>query len=117
MNWGLLFAASALAMAADPAFDVASLKPSPPPEGDTININLGRVRNGEVTLANATLTDCVKFAWELAGDEQVDGPDWIKGRTALRFDVIAKAPAATPRDQLLLMLRTLLKERFHLEMH
>jgi uncharacterized protein (TIGR03435 family) len=117
MNWGLLFAASALAMAADPSFDVASLKPSPPPETDTININLGRIRNGEVTLGNATLTDCVKFAWELAGDEQVDGPDWIKGRGALRFDVIAKAAPSVPRDQLLLMLRTLLKERFHLEMH
>lgn len=99
-----------------PAFDVASLKPSPPPRGDTYNANLGSIRNGEVALTNATLVDCVKFAYGLVSDEQMDGPEWVKSKS-VRFDVLAKAPPTTPRDQLLLMLRSLLNERFHLAMH
>src|SRR5450432_350289 len=72
------------------SFDVASLKPSPPASGDTININLGGIRNGEVTLGNASLVDCVKFAYGLVSNEQVAGPDWIKSKM-VRFDVVAKS--------------------------
>ncbi|HLH44330.1 MAG TPA: hypothetical protein VKV74_15175 [Bryobacteraceae bacterium] len=39
-----------LAAYAQPAFEIATLKRSPPPEGDLININLGNVRNGKLTL-------------------------------------------------------------------
>ncbi|HLK63233.1 MAG TPA: TIGR03435 family protein [Bryobacteraceae bacterium] len=99
-----------------PVFDVASLKPSPPATGDTININLGSIRNGDVTLSNASLVDCIKFAYGLVSNEQVAGPDWTKSK-AVRFDILAKAAPSTPRELLLLMLRTLLNERFHLAMH
>src|SRR5262249_33251278 len=99
-----------------PTFDVASLKPSPPPRGDTYNANLGTIRGGEVTLTNATLVDCIKFAYGLVSDVQMDGPDWTKSKE-VRFDVVAKAAPNTPREQLLLMLGTLLDERFHLTMH
>lgn len=96
-------------------FDVASLKPSAPVI-DLYRANLGTIAHGEVTLTNATLVDCIKFAYGLASDDQMDGPDWTKSK-AVRFDVLGKAPAATPRAQLLLMLRTLLADRFHLVMH
>jgi uncharacterized protein (TIGR03435 family) len=108
--------AQSRAGAAAPSFDVASLKPSPPPPGNTYNANLGSIRNGEVALTNATLVDCIKFAYGLVSDEQMAGPDWVKSKS-FRFDVLAKAPPATSRDQLLLMLRALLTERFHLAMH
>jgi uncharacterized protein (TIGR03435 family) len=106
------------AWAADgPVFDVASLKPSATiPPGQTYNANLGTARLGEVTLTNATLVDCIKFAYGLASDEQISGPEWAKSKE-VRFDVVAKAPPQTSRDQLLLMLRNLLAERFHLAMH
>lgn len=116
MNTPLVRAQSQGGAQAAPSFDVASLKPSPPPPGDTYNANLGSIRNGEVALTNATLVDCIKFAYGLVSDEQTAGPDWVKSR-AVRFDVLAKAPPSTPREQLLLMLRTLLSERFHLAMH
>jgi uncharacterized protein (TIGR03435 family) len=96
-------------------FDVASLKPSAPVI-DLYRANLGTIAHGEVTLTNATLVDCIKFAYGLASDDQMDGPDWTKSK-AVRFDVLGKAPPATPRAQLLAMLRTLLNERFHLAMH
>ncbi len=109
----ILFAAVAFAQ---PSFDVASLKPSPPPTGELYVANLGTARNGEVAVTNGTLADCVKFAYGLVGDEQLAGPDWIKSKE-VRFDLLGKAPRDTPRDQLLLMLRTLLTERFHLAFH
>ena len=37
-----------------PGFEVATLKRSPPPEGDLIDINLGTFRPGRRTLTNVT---------------------------------------------------------------
>ena len=94
-----------------PRFEVATLKVSPPPEGDRIDINLGTFRNGRLTLTNVTLNDLIKFAYELAADEQLVGPDWNR---SVRFDVVALAAPGTPPDQLHLMTRELLADRLHL---
>src|ERR1039458_7462719 len=99
-----------------PAFDVASLKPSPPFTGDLININLGTARHGMLTLSNACLADCLRYAYSITNNEQIAGPDWIKFKD-VRFDVEAKAPPSTPLPQLREMLQTLLMERFKLEYH
>jgi uncharacterized protein (TIGR03435 family) len=103
-------------LASAQSFDVATLKLSPPLTGNAININIGAARNGRVTLANATLGDCLKFAYELVSDAQLSGPDWISS-SDIRFDIDGRAHADTPRDQLLLMLRTLLAERLKLVVH
>jgi uncharacterized protein (TIGR03435 family) len=101
-----------------PAFDVASVKPSPPaPAGENININLGTARHGEVSLGNANLNECIRFAYGFVSQDQVAGPDWINDRET-RFDILGKAPATdTSREQLLQMLRSLLDERFRLKFH
>jgi uncharacterized protein (TIGR03435 family) len=99
-----------------PAFDVASVKPSPPPPGDLININLGTESHGEVTLGNTTLSECIRFAYGLSSEDQISGPEWIRDRH-IRFDIIAKAPPATPHDQILLMMQELLQDRFGLAIH
>src|SRR5579864_2253090 len=111
-----ILAPAALRGQASPAFEVATLKQSPPPPGDAININLGAVRNGTLTLANASLSDCLRFAYGLVSDAQLAGPDWLKSK-AVRFDIVAKAPPDTPRDQFPLMLRPLLAERLKLAFH
>ena len=97
-------------------FEVATVRRSPPPEGATININVGTVRNGKVTFANASLSDCLKFAYGIVSDDQIAGPDWIKSR-AVRFDIVAQALPDTPRDQLALMLQPLLSDRLKLQLH
>lgn len=110
----LLFASAAFAQ---PAFDVASVKPSAPvPPGESYRANLGSATNGRVQVTNGTLADCIKFAYGLVSDDQLAGPEWIKSR-GFRYDIDGRAAASTPRAQLLLMLRTLLAERFHLAMH
>lgn len=100
-----------------PEFAVATVKPSPPPQGDLIFINgLGTFRNGKLTFTNASLSDLLKFAYNITSDSQLSGPDWIKSKD-VRFDVVALAPADTPREQLALMLQTLLADRLQLTLH
>src|ERR1039457_1338008 len=98
------------------AFDVASLKPSPPAAGDLIYINLGTARHGMLTLSNTCLADCLRYAYSITNNEQIAGPDWIKFKD-VRFDIEAKAPPDTPLPRLREMLQTLLAERFKLEYH
>jgi uncharacterized protein (TIGR03435 family) len=99
--------AGVLALAQAPAvpeFEVATVKSSPPPAGDLININIGGFRNGKLTFANASLSDCLKFAWG------------IKSR-AVRFDIVAQTAPGTPREQLEIMLQVLLADRLKLALH
>jgi uncharacterized protein (TIGR03435 family) len=115
MLFGLVAASSVLAQ--PPAFDVASLKPSAVvPIGQNIAINLGATHHNELVLANTTLCEMLRFAYQLVSDDQVAGPDWIKDRE-VRFDVVAKGPVGARREQLLEMLQTLLDERFKINKH
>ena len=105
----------AAALAQTTTFDVASVKPSPP-SGDLININLGTLTHGVVTLTNTTLSECVQYAYGLVSEDQIGGPDWIRDRR-LRVDITAKTSPDTPLDQVLLMTQALLAQRFHMELH
>jgi uncharacterized protein (TIGR03435 family) len=96
-----------------PVFEVATVKSSPPHTGDSINIDLGTVRNGRLTLTNASLSDCIRFAYGLVSDEQIAGPDWVKSKE-VRFDIVGQAQLDIPRDQFPLMLQPLLAERLKL---
>ena len=97
-------------------FEIATLRMSPPPSGDSININLGQIRNGKLTLSNANLSDCIKLAYNLVSDDQLIGPDWMRDKS-VRFDVVAQAPPDASREQVLLMLQSLLADRLKLKLH
>jgi len=98
-----------------PAFDVASLKPAPPPSG-RITVDLGNSSHGRLTLTNVTLSECLRFAFKIYTDDQIAGPDWIKDHRIL-FNIVAQAPPDTSRDKLRQMALTLLTERFQLTLH
>jgi uncharacterized protein (TIGR03435 family) len=98
-----------------PTFDVASVHAVPNAPGD-YRANLGTATHGEVTLTNATLSQCLRYAFGINNDDQISGPDWIKSRE-FRYDIVAKAPPETPIAQLLLMLQGLLTEHFTLAIH
>jgi uncharacterized protein (TIGR03435 family) len=114
----LILIASRLAgqTAATREFDVATVKSSPPPTGDLININLGTLRNGRLTFTNASLSDCLKYAYDIVSDEQIAGPDWIKSKS-VRFDIVAQVPPDTPLPQVRVMLRSLLSDRLKVALH
>jgi uncharacterized protein (TIGR03435 family) len=113
----LLVGIAAVLVAQQPQFEVATVKLSPPPTGDAININLGTAINGTVTLGNTTLSECIQYAYGIVTGDLIAGPEWTKSRE-VRFDIVAKAAAPdTPDDQLRLMLQSLLAERLKLTVH
>jgi uncharacterized protein (TIGR03435 family) len=107
---------SALAFAQSPTFEVASVKPEGPPEGDVYFANLGRIDHGELTMGNVTLSEAVRFAWGVNNDAQVAGPDWIKSKE-IRYAVHAKTAPDASRAQIRQMLQALLTDRFRLKTH
>jgi uncharacterized protein (TIGR03435 family) len=63
--------------------------------------------------SNVSLRDIIRNAYRLK-DYQISGPAWISSE---RYDVVAKLPADSSRDQIPEMLQTLLAERFKLTVH
>jgi|SRR5579872_3680571 len=114
-GWIALWTAGALAAAVQ-SFEVASVKVAPVTPGDLYRINLGTIQHDTVTLSNASLADCIRFAYGLTSDYQLSAPDWIKSKE-LRYDIVAKTPPGTPREKALQMMQTLLADRFKLAFH
>ncbi len=103
-----------------PSFEIASLKPVQSTGGSYLS-NLGTTRHGEVKLTNTTLSDCIRYAYSIiTNDAQIatsdKSLDWIRNRE-VRFDIAAKAGLEAPPSQLLVMLQTLLTERFKMALH
>jgi len=110
-----LFSAGALfaqAPAAAPAFEVASVKPAPPPTAGKFMVQMGG-DPGMVDYKNVSLKSVIARAYEMK-EFQVSGPDWLD---SARFDILAKTPPNTPREKIPAMLRNLLAERFQLAAH
>ena len=97
-------------------FEVATLKQSPPPQGDLISITLGAIKGDRFYMTNVTLNDCVKFAYDLVSDDQISGPDWIRSK-ALLYDIVAVVPPNTSHEQVVQMTQTLLADRLKLVVH
>jgi uncharacterized protein (TIGR03435 family) len=97
-----------------PAFDVASIKPNPSP--DFRGVKMEFLPGGRFVATNLPLLFAISTAWDVPfqGQRLVGGPDWIRSE---RFDIEAKAAVGTIRkDEMRLMLRTLLEDRFQLKM-
>src|SRR5262245_50052743 len=90
-----------------PQFDVASVKPTKITEQTYIVFYPG----GRLVARNFPLGSLVKAAWHLQNDQIDGGPKWIRSDG---FDVEARADGNPSREQLLVMLRSLLVERFKL---
>ena len=108
---GLLFFAS-LAAFAQPAFEVASVKPAPPPSDNRMRVGMSGDA-GRVNFSNVTLIDVMARAYNVKA-HQISGPDWLKSE---RYDIVATLPAGASKDQMPLMLQTLIAERFKLTLH
>lgn len=96
--------------AAQPGFEVASVKPLAPEMENSWFIPM-EASAGMVHFKSITLLDCVRAAYRLR-DFQVQGPDWIRDA---RYEITAKVGSGT-MDQIPEMLQVLLAERFKLEL-
>jgi uncharacterized protein (TIGR03435 family) len=108
---GALLVAASPAFCQPAAFDAASIKPS----------NIGtdssswNSRRGYIVMKNQTLQRLVAIAYGFNDEQRVlGGPKWVGSD---RFDVEARAVGPAMDPELLLMLRNLLAERFHLAVH
>lgn len=118
----LLMTACGLMAQTNPTFDVATIKPAAPL--DMAKIAAG-VKNGQmpklgphVDASRAEYTymalkDLIATAYKLK-PYQVSGPDWLANT---RFDIVAKMPQGSTKDDAPKMLQALLAERFKLEVH
>jgi uncharacterized protein (TIGR03435 family) len=100
--------------AQQPAFEVASVKPHKQDvAGESRSRESIDTVPGVLTVRNASLNSCIKWAY-LVRDYQISGPAWLNEE---RYDITAKAAGPARLDELRRMLRTLLAERFSLQLH
>jgi uncharacterized protein (TIGR03435 family) len=105
------FSAASLvhAQPASPAFDVATIKPNKSGERGGSSSFQGSTYTGR----NVTLKRVVRLAYAPI-QEFGGGPGWIESEA---YDIIAKAAGNPSRNELQLMLRSLLADRFRLVVH
>lgn len=99
---------SSLCMAADPSFDVASIRTS---EGKVQPVI--QTEPGTLTIRNHGLLDTISWAYDMPFF-QITAPGWVNME---RFDILAKAEGGADETKLRLMLRKLLADRFGLQVH
>jgi uncharacterized protein (TIGR03435 family) len=99
-----------------PAFDVASVKVSPPVPPGGVRVITGSAQGGRWLSQNAPFIDILRNVYpEYRLRGQIAGaPDWMS-RT--RFDIDARADGSPTRAQMVEMMKQLLAERFSLKVH
>jgi uncharacterized protein (TIGR03435 family) len=91
-----------------PAFEVASIKEN---VSTSDNASVRAQPGGRVSVTNNSLRNIIRNAYNVQNYQIMGGPAWIN---TVRWDINAKAPDDAPPQQMLLMLRTLLADRFTL---
>jgi uncharacterized protein (TIGR03435 family) len=96
-----------------PRFEVESVKKF---EGRVTSSNIRTPGGGRISITNLPLRTILNQAWGGLREYQVAGvlPAWM---TSDRFTINAKAETNAPRDQVMLMLRAVLVDRFKLKYH
>jgi uncharacterized protein (TIGR03435 family) len=109
-----------------PAFEVASIKPSNPEGG---GMQIGVSPGGVFTAKNVTLKALIQQAYEVRDFQISGGPGWLdteryditaKGQTGVSEDDVRKMTKEQRRrleEQLLTEVRSLLGDRFQLRVH
>lgn len=99
-------------------FEAASVKPSET-QGTGGEI-LGHIIGGPGTADpiqlrgnHITVLNLIRTAYDVPYD-QISGPDWMQN---LFYDIVARVPKGSTKDQLKLMLQNLLADRFRLTFH
>ncbi|HEV2619288.1 MAG TPA: TIGR03435 family protein, partial [Acidobacteriaceae bacterium] len=120
---GLAFSRSAFAqspstqpasvLAPSLAFDLADVHPSA--HSKAAYMSGAPPHGGRFHVHNATIVDLVSIAYGFEDTDKIlGGPSWLD---IDRYDVAAKAPPTTSDDDMKLMLRNLLADRFKLVLH
>jgi uncharacterized protein (TIGR03435 family) len=119
---GLALTAIAAFAQTKPAFEVATVKPSPPMDMAKVAAALqaggkmpigANVDSRRAEYMYLDLRSLMSLAYGVK-PYQITGPDWMN---AAHFDIVAKMPEGSKKEDAPKMLQTLLEERFHLTTH
>lgn len=114
---GLYGQTSAPASEARLEFDVASVKPAPPPTDGRIRISMdggpGTPDPGRLNFEFVNLRMVLAKAYAVKS-YQISGPSTLDSE---RFNMTAKVPAGTTKDQFNVMLQNLVTDRFKMTLH
>jgi uncharacterized protein (TIGR03435 family) len=110
--WAIPEAPKPMAADADPSLEVATIKPSQPDRQ-------GRAflwRGNRFSTFNTTLMSLIGFAYDVQDKQVIGGPDWASSD---KFDIEGKpdTPGTPTTDQLRVMVKKLLADRFQLKFH
>jgi uncharacterized protein (TIGR03435 family) len=112
----LVFCLAALGRA-QPAFEVAVVKPAGPPTGWTMRAGIeggpGTGEPGRITYSHLSLKTVLWMAYNVT-NLQISGPAWLDSE---RYDILAKVPQGASKEQVAVMLQNLLADRFQLVLH
>jgi uncharacterized protein (TIGR03435 family) len=102
----------AMAADANPSFEVATIKPSGPGDGN----KAFTVRGRHFSAKNATLVDLIQFAYWLQPRQILNAPSWAG---TAKFDIAGEpdAPGQPNHEQTRQMYQKLLEDRFKLSVH
>jgi uncharacterized protein (TIGR03435 family) len=95
---------------ARPAFEVASVKR----QTDVVPGMTFSARGATLTVVNNELANVIDNAYGIRRYQLVGAPDWVDSD---RYDIQAKAAGDATRDELMVMVQSLLAERFKLKVH
>ena len=112
----LLPPATMVAQTAPLEFDVSSVKVSSeyPPGGYS-----HKITPGGITIARSSMGYCIRLAYGVSSARPYElvGPAWLNPPTDVLIDITAKTAAPATPEEVTLMLRRLLEERFGLKVH
>src|SRR5215469_14623034 len=100
--WG--FFLIGVSVSAQPAFEVASVKPADPAHRA---ISLDKLPGGRFTASNVSLRMLLKEAYNVRDFQIENAPKWFDSE---RYDVAAKSEKASSSQELTEMLKTLLTD-------
>jgi uncharacterized protein (TIGR03435 family) len=101
-----------MAANADPAFEVATIKPSNPARPG----KLFTVKGADVITINTTLSDLITMAYDLHLKQISGAPSWVESE---KFDLTGRpdVPGQPNVAQMKIMIQKLLADRFQLKFH
>jgi uncharacterized protein (TIGR03435 family) len=94
-----------------PQFEVVSVKPH---TGAERAVQIGFPSPGRFEAQNVWLRFLIQNAWNVKDYQVVSGPGWAASE---RYDIEAKTDPNTSREQMRLMIQTVLEDRFQLVLH
>jgi uncharacterized protein (TIGR03435 family) len=101
----------AFAQTPRPAFDVASIKRN---TTERNGIDFSEGPGGRLTVVNNPTSNAIQNAYGIAHYQLIGAPDWVDSE---RYDIEAKGFATASRKEIMLMLQTLLADRFAMRAH